>query len=206
MQLRFKSNLTGEEYVSQKAWCNASLTHCPLHPEGGCGFARHGAYERLSPPGTRIARWYCPKGHCTFSLLPDCLSARLPGTLAEVESVVVAVERASSMEAACSALRLDIELPGALRWVRRRVKAIHALLNTLKGLMPEYFEGCEIKLVTFVQHIGVDAQLPALREIADAYLSKLPAPLGFSPPPPHGGEQETARQHAMGRDPPAAFA
>ena len=87
---------------------------CPLHSGGGCGFARHGTYGRTSPPGTRIARWYCPEGHCTFSLLPDCLSARLPGTLAEVEAVVIAVEQARSLEAACEELRIDIDLPGAL--------------------------------------------------------------------------------------------
>jgi hypothetical protein len=64
-------------------------------PNGGCGFARHGTYyARGTPPGTEIARWYCLTGHCTFSLLPDCLAARLPGTLAEVESVVRAVEQA----------------------------------------------------------------------------------------------------------------
>ena len=30
-----------------------------------------------TPRGTRIARWYCPQSHTTFSLLPDCLAARL---------------------------------------------------------------------------------------------------------------------------------
>ena len=39
-----------------------------MHPQGGCGFARHGSYERVDPPGTRIARWYCRVGHQTFSL------------------------------------------------------------------------------------------------------------------------------------------
>jgi len=110
VQLRFKSNLSGEEYVKQKAWRNASLTGGPLHSQGGCGFARQGRYERCSPPGTRIARWYCPTGHCTFSLLPDCLSAHLLGTLAEVEAVVTTVEQANSLEAACDELRRDIEM------------------------------------------------------------------------------------------------
>jgi hypothetical protein len=88
VQLRFECSLTGGEYVNQRAWREASLPRCPLHPKGGCGFARHGTYKRISPPGTLIARWYCPQGHRTFSLLPDCLAARLTGTLAEVESVV----------------------------------------------------------------------------------------------------------------------
>ena len=206
MQLRFESDLTGEEYVSQQAWRNASLTRCPLHPKGGCGFARHGTYERLSPPGTRIARWYCPRAHCTFSLLPDALAARLPGTLAEVEAVVGAVEQAKSLEVACAELRLDIELPGVLRWVRRRVQAIHASLNTLKGLLPERFAGCEPRLGAFAGRLGLDAVLQALRQIAAPYLALLPTPLGFSPRGARGGEPDRAHQHLAGPDPPPALA
>ena len=74
----------------------------------------YAGYARVSPPGTLIARWYCPEGHCTFSLLPDCLAARLTGTLAEVEAVVLAFEQAPSREAACGVLRLDIDLPLSL--------------------------------------------------------------------------------------------
>lgn len=206
MQLRFSTGVTGEEYVSQELWRNASLTRCPLHPDGGCGFARHGTYERLSPPGTRIARWYCPQGHRTFSLLPDCLAARLPGTLAEVEAVVGGVEQAESQEAACAHLRLDIELPGVLRWVRRRVQAIHAALNTLKGLLPERFAGCEPRLGAFAERLGVDAVLPALRQIAAPYLAFLCAPLGFCPPDSRGGDQDRVHQHPAGPDPPAVLA
>ena len=114
VQLRYACEHTGAEYVRQRAWLNASLPRCPLHPQGGCGFARHGTYERRSPPGTRIARWYCPAGHRTFSLLPDWLAARLPGTLAEVEAAVVAVEQAGGLEAACADLRPEIEWPGVL--------------------------------------------------------------------------------------------
>ncbi len=206
MQLRFATSVTGEEYVSQELWLDASLPRCPLHPKGGCGFARHGTYERLSPPGALIARWYCPRGHRTFSLLPDCLAARLPGTLAEVEAVVAAVEQAKSLEAACANLRLAIGLPGVLRWVRRRVQAIHGLLNTLKGLMPERFAGCAPRLDAFAERLGVDGVLPALRQIAAPYLAVLPAPLGFSPLRARSGESDRADQQAAGPDPPALFA
>jgi hypothetical protein len=206
VQLRFQCNLTGEEYVSQQAWRNASLTRCPLHPNGGCGFARHGIYERRSPPGTFIARWYCPRGHRTFSLLPDCLAARLPGTLAEVEAVVGAVEQAESVEAACSELRLEIELPGVLRWVRRRVQAIQASLNTLKGLLPELFGGCVPRLGVFAERLGVIDVLPALRRIAAPYLRSLPVPHGFCPRCPRSGEPDRAFQHSVGPDPPTSLA
>ena len=43
------------------------------------GLARHGTYARKTPRGTRIARWYCPQSHTTFSLLPDCLARAAAG-------------------------------------------------------------------------------------------------------------------------------
>ena len=66
----------------------------PKHPHGGCSLARHGTYERKTPEGVRVARWYCHQSHATFSLLPDCLAARLPSTLDRLEGVVVAAEGA----------------------------------------------------------------------------------------------------------------
>jgi hypothetical protein len=201
VQLRFACGLTGGEYVSQRAWERASLPRCPLHPQGGCGFARHGTYRRVAPPGTQIARWYCPAGHRTFSLLPDCLAARLSGTLAEVEAVVRQVERAPSLEAACVSLRTDIELPGALRWVRRRVQAVHAALLALKGLLPERFP-CVPSLLAFAACLGVVEALVALRPIGEPFLPHLSSPLGFLPRRPPGGGRGRARQHRAGADPP----
>ena len=206
MQLRFACEHTGEEYVKQEAWRDASLPRCPLHPKGGCGFARHGTYERVSPPGTLIARWYCPAGHRTFSLLPDCLAARLSGTLAEVEAVVRAVEQATNLEGACQVLRLDIELPGALRWVRRRVQAVHASLHLLRGLLPELFATCPATLTAFSAQLGVGHVLRVLRHIGAAFLQRLPAPLGFVPLRTPGGRGYRAGQHCVGAEPPGAVA
>ena len=81
MQLRYETGLTGEQYVTARAWREARLERCPKHPHGGCSLARHGTYERKTPQGVRVARWYCPESHTTFGLLPDCLAARLPGYL-----------------------------------------------------------------------------------------------------------------------------
>lgn len=205
MQLRFACELTGGEYVSQRAWHKASLSCCPLHPQGDCGFARHGTYARVSPPGTRIARWYCPKGHRTFSLLPDCLAARLSGTLADVEAVVRTVEQAPSLEAACQDLRPDIELPGVLRWARRRVQAVHAALQAIKGLLPHQFP-CPATLAAFAACLGVAEVLVALRPIGEPFLQNLPTPLGFRPRRQAGGERDRARQHCAGPDPPGVAA
>ena len=173
-----------------------------MHPQGGCSFARHGTYQRVKPPGTKIPRWYCPESHCTFSLLADCFAARLPGTLCEAETVVVEVEGASSLEAAADQSRLDIELPGAIRWTRRRVKAVHACLTILLGLLPELLVGCQPTLNAFSQWLQVDFTLPALREIAAAHLGYLPPPLGFNPPSCSDGEPKRSIQQQTGPDPP----
>lgn len=122
VQVRYETGLTGAEYVTRQGWRLARLERCPLHPGGGCGLARHTPYLRKNPPGTYIARWHCRQGHCTFSLLPDHLAARFPGTLAEIERVVLAVEEARSVAAAADTLRPDtVMLPSAVRWGRRRV-------------------------------------------------------------------------------------
>ena len=50
----------------------------------------HGTYGRRTPVGMRIARYYCPTAHETFSLLPDCLASHFPGALDPIEHVVSA--------------------------------------------------------------------------------------------------------------------
>ena len=202
MQLRFTTGLTSEDYVSRQAWREATLERCPLHPRGGSGLARHGTYERASPPGARIARWRCPPGHCTFSLLPDCLAARLPGTLAEVEQVVRAVEQAPSLESAADGLRPDIELPGAVRWTRRRVRAVHRTLSALRGLYPQTFALVPATLSAFGEALGLEAVLVTLRAMAAPYLHGLPAPLGLCPRGDADGEARSGGQHSTGPDPP----
>ena len=70
MQLRYRTGLTGEQYVTAQAWRSATLPRCPNHPGGDCALARHGTYQHKTPPGTKIAHWYCRRSHTTFSLLP----------------------------------------------------------------------------------------------------------------------------------------
>ena len=182
------------------------MERCPLHPHGGCSFARHGTYARVDPPGTRIPRWYCPESHHTFSLLADCFAARLSGTLSELEAVVLAAEQASSREAAADGLRLDIELPGALRWIRRRLRAVYLALHLLRGLMPEPFASAVPTLLGLRACLGVEAVLLTLREVAAAHLHTLPPPLGFHRPPPRGDDPQDPVQHRVGPDPPLELA
>jgi hypothetical protein len=202
VQLRFSTSLTSKDYVSEQGWQKASLPSCPRHPQGGCGLARHGTYGRKYPPGTRIARWYCRQGQQTFSLLPDCLAARLPSTLGEVEEVVEKAEHSGTLEAAAAHLRLDIELPGALRWLRRRVQAVHRALLTLKGLLPERFGSCRALITDFRSQLPTDAVLITLRAMGAAHLPVLPTPLGFAPRRIAAVAPRPRRQHHTGADPP----
>jgi len=203
VQLRFDTGLTGAEYVTREAWREARLSCCPLHPRGGCGLTSHGTYERKRPAGTLIARWYCPKGHCTFSLLPDHLAARFPGTLSEIEHVVATVEQASSLEKAADALRNDpANLTSAMRWVRRRVAPVRSLLTVLVGLMPQLLLGCAPTMSALRERLSCEQALMLLRELAQVHLPALAHPLGFHHPAYAGGERHRCVQQHMGPDPP----
>lgn len=174
-----------------------------MHSQGGCGFARHGTYERVSPRGTRIARWYCPQAHRTFSLLPDHLAARFPGTLYEIEEVVAAVEQAPSVEATADQLRNDdITLPSAVRWVRRRVSAVRKLLTIVIGLFPQLLLGCTPTLTSLRERLACDEVLRVLRKVGELHLQALAPPLGFKHPSYRGAERHHRFQQHMGPDPP----
>ena len=202
MQLRFETGLTSADYVNRQAWRDASLPWCPHHPDGGCSLARHGTYPRKTPAGTLIARWYCPQSHTTFSLLPDCLASRLPGSLSELEQVVVVAEAAASLEAAANILRTDpIELPGAMRWVRRRMVLVRRCLVVLIGLLPGLLAGCTPEICSLRQRLG-DEVLIKLRAMAFRQLSQLPSPLGFHPHGAMRGDPTSSRQQQTGPDPP----
>jgi hypothetical protein len=203
VQLRLRTGLTSEEYVKQKYWLTASLERCPLHPEGGCGFARHTSYERVEPPGTFIARYYCPEGHVTFSLLPDCLASRLSSTLAEVEDVVRRVEEsAESFEQTAEKIRGDIHLQGAVRWVRRRVVATAVALLAIKGICPALFATRQPTLGDLRAALGVEQVLPKLRELAGPQVKSLPAPVGLGHRHRRGDTGQRRSQQGTGADPP----
>ena len=211
VQLRFDTGLTGEQYVTRELWREARLDRCPLHPRGGCGFARHGTYERKSPPGTHVARWYCRRGHQTFSLLPDHLAARFPGTLPEIEQVVAAAERASSVQACADALRpLTVSLPSAIRWVRRRLARAHSLLPIVVAMVPQHLQGCAPTIEAIHQRLVVesptasvvDSALVRLRDLLSEHLAALSTPVGLRYRCAGAGEHQGALQQHMGPDPP----
>jgi hypothetical protein len=150
----------------------------------------------------RVARWYCPAAQMTFSLLPDCLSSRLGGSLDDAEGAVVASE-SLGVEAAAQALRVDeIELPGALRWLRRRRRGVRAAVLALVTAMPGRLGTvAEVRAIRSV--LGTERALVALREIGADHLHALPPPIGLRPPCVLRAEGESRHQHETGPDPPA---
>jgi hypothetical protein len=184
VQLLWRYPLADERYVSDFAWKEAILDHCPFHPDGGCGVEKLGSYPRVSPAGARIPRWWCPKQKASISLLPVFLAARLSGTLAAVEATVAAVEQAGGIAGAVDAVHPPeaedaIGLVGAVRSMRRRVHAVRAALLAIATLMPERFVGVAPTLAGFRKALSCNDVLRVLREIVERHLPALPVPLGF---------------------------
>lgn len=149
----------------------------------------------------RVARWYCPDARMSFSLLPDCLSSRLSGSLDDAEGAVVASE-SLGVEAAAQSLRVEeVELPGALRWLRRRRRGVHAAVLALVTAMPGRL-GTVAEVRAIRSLLGTERALVALRGIGAAHLHALPSPLGFRPPCGARAESEGRFQHEKGPDPP----
>jgi hypothetical protein len=146
-----------------------------------------------------VTRYYCADAGKTFSLLPDCLAARLGGGLDEVEAVVVHVEQSPSVEAAASELRPDIELPGAKRWVSRRKVGVHRALVALRTAAPGVVSSP--RLLSIRADLGTSRALVALRGIGKSFLHALPHPLGFLPGRGARAKRESVVQHEMGADP-----
>ena len=165
--------------------------------------ASHGTYARKTPPGAKVPRWYCRESHTTISLLPDCLAARLPGELDTLEAVVAHAEQAQSLAAAANALRRDaVELPGAMRWVERRVRLVHHVLTIVIGLLPEQLARCIAEMGAVRTRLETETALRALRALVAEQLPALPAPLGFRPHRLGTTNRNQAPQHKMGPDPP----
>lgn len=176
---------------------------CPLHPNGGCSFARHGSYARATPHGLRIARWYCPEGHRTFSLLPDFLAARLPGLLADVDAAVAVAASAHSMETAADVLRGSaVTLPSGVRWLRRRVRAARQVTAALLQLGPSAATAVTSRLRAPLDLAGQEGLVGLRQLLLPRLLQQLPAPLGFRLAGRQGlGRRDDGHQHDMGPDP-----
>jgi hypothetical protein len=144
----------------------------------------------------------------TIGLLPDFYASRMPGLLDDIEEVGAIAESARSLEAAAEEARPADEadavtLPSAVRWVRRRVRAIHRILATTIGLLPERFEGCAPRVTSFRERLGTTRVLVVLREICRQHLHALAAPLGLLGPSEGRALGQRGRQQSTGPGPPS---
>jgi len=179
MQYRYCVNVSASEYKRLKLHEKAVLNRCPIHPEGGCGMRKHGNYTRRWPIELKIPCWYCRKAHTLISLLPDFLPSRLSGTMKDVEEVVLEAQKYPSLESAAENIRPDIELPGAVRWLRRRIQYVAQILIRGAGILPQF----GFKNLKQLQNIfKIDFVLPYLRKILETHLHKLPHIIGLIPP------------------------
>ena len=163
-----------------------------MHPEGGCSFCRWGTYFRLVPLECEIARFYCRESRTTFSVLPDCLAARMPGTVQQLEQASLAVEQGKKqgpLEVQAQKLRTTshhgepIEPRSAVRWMMRRHHAVTLCLTVLITLMPQVFGSCVPTLASVGAKLsGVWGQcvLMGIRHVAQGLLDKIPSPVGYS--------------------------
>ena len=190
MQIPLRTLSSVDDYIRNREWNDVRLSACPMHPSGGCSFARHGSYERLLPARLRVARWYCPEGHRTFSLIPDFLACRMPGLLFWIEESIITACSAKSREAAADILRgPDVTLPSAVRWLRRRINSVRASLDAVRQSVPD------------ISRISFDAGSVLIglrRSLSPQILSEIPAPLGFKRASPRRGCRD--HQHSVGAD------
>ena len=115
----------------------------------------------------------------TFSALPDCLCARLPGSLSDVEAVVL-LAQSGGISAAARQWRPDsLDFRGARRWVRRRVQLVEVELQLFQGLLPQLFAGLGLLLAAFGERLAAPDVLQELRRQGSAWLGWIPYPVGF---------------------------
>jgi hypothetical protein len=201
------TELTSKDYITQRGWEKATLESCPLHPHGGCGFRRHTGYERRRPAGLFVPRWYCRKGHTTFSLVPDFAASYVGDTLPAIEAAVATYEqqRAAgfSVAAVAEQLRGDIGLQGAIRWLARRRAWVAAGLTLLVGFAPWVLAGVERTVTHARAALAVPSALVQVRKMLDQNLKWAAAPVGFARAAAVGTTPFSPLQHKTGADPPA---
>ena len=117
---------------------------------------------------------------------------------------MAAAERAKSLEAAADAVRGDaIELPGAMRWLRRRIRLVRRALAAAGTLLPERLASCPPTVLAFRDRLDTGAALVRLREAAaPPNFAALPPPLGCARGPAIRGHPIAPFQQRTGHDPP----
>lgn len=200
--IQSKTKLSDAEYVREKGWLREEMTMCPLHPGRGCRARKHGSYGRVSPEGCRVARFYCARAKVTFSVLPDFLCSRFPGTMLALEAAVTVVENSLTRAEATEALRPAeaenaVTLTSAKRWVARRVLCVRAALCAAVTLLPKLF-GCKPLVGAVRARVGLQSALVWIRQAGLKAQVAITTPVGFSPRASRRNAEQTAPPHDLG--------
>ena len=91
--------------------------------------------------------------------------------------------RHAALMAVADQLRSDaVELPGAMRWVRRRVLLVHHALTLVIGLLPQKLSGCRAEITACRQRLGSEAVLVSLRSLTAPLAPRCRRAARFPPP------------------------
>ena len=123
--------------------------------------------------------WYCADCQETCNALPDCLSARLPGTLACAEAVSSYADDHGIHAAARQWRGEAADCSSARRWVRRRVLLVRECLTVFRGLEPSLLLGVALLVGAFRERLEVPVALIELRRLGSGGLVHIPYPVGF---------------------------
>jgi hypothetical protein len=124
------------------------------------------------------------------------------GSLDEAEEVVL-LSDTIGVEKAAMELRVgEVELPGVLRWLRRRRLGVHAALLALITALPGQI-GTVAEIEAMRLALSKQRLLVALREIGTAHLQSLPPPLGFGRRVAVRAKRGNRPQHETGTDKPS---
>lgn len=114
----------------------------------------------------QVSRRYCRSCWAAFSALPDCHSARLPGSLGTVEAVSALACEHGVPAAAREYRGMASSGSSARRWVHRRVHLTLSCLRLFRGLLPVLFAGLLLTPDAFRQRLEVLVALVTLQVLA----------------------------------------
>lgn len=124
------------------------------------------------------------------------------GSLDETEEVVALSERIGVEKAAMEFRVGEVELPGCLRWLRRRRLGVHAALLALITALPGQL-GTVAEIEAMRLALSKQRLLVTMREIGAGHLESLPAPLGFGRRVAARAKRGNRPQHETGTDKPS---
>ena len=178
--------MTAGEYVSSKAWENATPpTGVKLEcGQECCKLIGHGTYERKIPVAFKVPRFICPDCNRTVSLLPDFAASRRPGFLQDHEDEAAACAKIGSSEAARQLRPHD---PAYARWnksvsLKSLGRAVMGIVSIAFLLHPELLRGCPCDLLSVRERLSTQSLLLDMRRQTSITLFDVPSPVGFLRP------------------------